>query len=513
MAQERRTIQVKLADGTLSPKFPADMPPDQIRAEVARLNGGEPEAESGFRSAVRLALDQNPLMQVGKVVGGRNPVDYFPTDGSGPDVQGAGADVLRGVGTAASLTPGLGLVPTLMRVLGGSLPMVGAAALDDTGEEGSWGAGSESILQGGVSALGEGLSRIPIKPAIRAAGLFTGPMSSARKAGPGVYRDQVDSIAREFDRTGLPPGANLEKLKVTQKLANSDIDARLRELDAYTDPKTGKGTAFNLPEIFMDQAQGYLGRVGESSSEAVKEGMRASEQGGEFVADFLARGGNVALREKDLVKQTIQKPIQRILQGSPQPGGEWADIIDYMQSVGMNPTNTLPSEARPILSNMTEDIGNRLAARGAGKKVPSFGEEALLNDLYTGGRKALSEIDPGGAMGETTQSIDELMARYTDLKNAQKYSEAVRRDPAFPAMRAGMGAGVGGGLGLLFGGFPGAAAGSAIGGVAAPVAMEPSMLFKLLGTGPRAAGRNLPPAFRGLQYGYNTRMREPGEEE
>lgn len=511
MAQSPRTITVTLPDGTQSRPYPADMPPAQILALVEtemaqRENRPDPTTGMG---RVEAGLSNTTQVRDMQRASDRGVAGHAMEDVSGALRLGSSlAGFIPGVGTPAALTKAgqvLNAGPKIMKTLnhivsnaprwaGEILPNVAASGIE--GGDMS----NEAAGQTALTAAGDALSNIPLKPIVKLAGSVAGPMTAAIKRGPGVYDKQADSIVRAYERTGLNPGglsSNLEKEldKIFNKPGTGTANVRLRELDDLI--TSGQQSNFSPAESAMDAIQQYLrdkprlvGRAVDASSEGVSGGS-------DFVADMLSRGQHLSVQEQEALKNLLKPSIAHDLgQGASSVGQRTYDDLNQLAGPDAQTlTDLLPTEVHPITSNMGQDIRSRLDQMGAGQRVPTTGSEALDSTIQRRLSEDLKGLDPDGTIGN-------LMAQYADLLELKKFNKSVRRDIASLPIRGGIGGMVGLGLG--------GPAGAAIGGPLAIPLLEPAAIFNILGAGPRRAGRMGPGTVRFTDY--MTRMREPSEE-
>lgn len=258
MPQGRRTVQVRLPDGSLSNPYPADMPPAEILAAVEReIAAKEPKSTGDPR------LDAQ----------GERMAQLYPNlraqqEGYGKDNTETVTGALRLAGAGLPLlVPGAGLPAVTMRTAAGVLPMVAARGIETDGDPEAMlrTAGAELALSGAGEGIGKLLS-IPAvqKAAIKTAGFFTGPFSYGRNINQ--YDDWAESLARLNNEHGVMPAGRQSTLEKLKNVTKRQIDERLAKVDElYADPIPSTAPRPDAPEPRVGVGRSDVTPAGPSS--------------------------------------------------------------------------------------------------------------------------------------------------------------------------------------------------------------------------------------------------------
>lgn len=150
-----------------------------------------------------------------------------------------------------------------------------------------------------------------------------------------------------------------------------------------------------------------------------------------------------------------------------------------------------------MISDLGSKVSDMIRRAQKGQKLPTEGNEQLLNYIHRRMRDALYATDPLPLTDP--RHIQNRTGRYSDILNIKDFNQAVRRDPAFFAIRGGAGVGLEAVNAVLGSPIP-----TGWLGASAPFVLEPSIFYTLFGTAPRAAGKFGPTGVRAM-------MREPEE--
>lgn len=461
-----QNLTVTFKDGSTK-TYPADLPREQLREEVRKEQERRSSPEWAYARRIGMATDEGE------------------SAASQPNLfSNMKSNALSLASAAAPFAiPGAGWLAGTGRILAGAVPGV----LDElTSADGD--VGGRAKMEGGLGLAGEALSAVGgklVKPAIRLGGLVSGARSKALQRGPEVWENWVESLARLSDEP-VPAGVRRVTPNAPQDVIKAGIGRANNQITRALDEAGMAGGEVNVPGTLYQGAADYIEKqVNKRATRPLTEGLSAADDAASTVAEQIGAyfPGSMDEKAAALNKSGIRDLIrQRLTQETIQPG-LGSNVTDIANSITKpyTPFASHPAVAWDISKGMSEGIAKRKAALAAGVGAKGVGDDALLAAQDKALRAAIKALDGG--------DIEAAMRHFSDMKHAEAFAGAVRRDPAVVPMRSATGATIGG----LVGGPTGAAVGM---GAAIPL-LSPEAIYRMLVDVPKKGGQVIPAALRG----------------